>query len=346
MPYHRSLAVTFVAVIAAIPQARAALPSQYHVVDLGGRIDTSFLNADGVVAGQSDHARNSSYQPRLWVDAQPVELVDPKTDGVALGVNHAGVAVGWVNNKDGEKVFALKWTTPDTWVDVGRGLPSTVNQAVAISDDGDCVIQGWVGESRHSYVSAGCVSGHAVDLGSLGGGNTYATAINASGQVTGESDLADRKHPARAFLYTQGTMQGLGLLPDTRLSAGRGLNDQGHVVGACEDPGNLPHAFFYSNGAMQSLGTLGGFRSDAYAVNNFDIVVGVSQGGDFDDHAFVMDLGTQGNPMLSLQDMLDDSGKGWTLLNAVGINDAGQILVHAQVGPNRETHSGLLIPAQ
>src|SRR5499427_3416393 len=67
------------------------------------------------------------------------------------------------------------------------------------------------------------------DLGSLGGGVTHGLAINALGQVTGDSFLA--KQVQVPCPYPQSPNQ--------------------------KCPANLDHAFFWSNGTMTDLGTLG-----------------------------------------------------------------------------------------
>jgi len=81
------------------------------------------------------------------------------------------------------------------------------------------------------------------DLGSLGFGDSDATGINATGQVTGDSDLPTTikvtcyytghfclVHPTNAFLYSNGTMTGLGTLGGTD-SVGNAINRAGQVVG-------------------------------------------------------------------------------------------------------------------
>jgi probable HAF family extracellular repeat protein len=83
------------------------------------------------------------------------------------------------------------------------------------------------------------------DLGSLGGGVTHATAINASGEVTGHSTLTEGGDVYHAFLWSNGKMTDLGTLggPD---SNGRAINDSGEVVGMAEDSGEIPHGALWT----------------------------------------------------------------------------------------------------
>lgn len=101
----------------------------------------------------------------------------------------------------------------------------------------------------------------AFDIGTLGGPGTYATAINATGQVTGNSDTAGFG-PNHAFV-TQANGRGisdLGTLPGGHKSLGFDINASGQVTGESEHvrypdvPGasSFPHAFIAdSKGGMR-----------------------------------------------------------------------------------------------
>src|SRR6516225_12428249 len=85
------------------------------------------------------------------------------------------------------------------------------------------------------------------DLGSLGGGVAHGLAINASGQVTGDSVLSTLvqvpcpprygvpqkcfKHPDDAFEWSNGTMTDLGTLGGN-YSQGVAINGSGEAVGS------------------------------------------------------------------------------------------------------------------
>ena len=92
-----------------------------------------------------------------------------------------------------------------------------------------------------------------IDLGTLGGSSSRATAINDKGQVIGESatagDLA-----THAFLYSNGIMNDLGTLGGT-YSRATAINKKGQVVGASDTAENMvrQHPFLYSDGTMTDL---------------------------------------------------------------------------------------------
>ena len=106
------------------------------------------------------------------------------------------------------------------------------------------------------------------------------------------------------------------------------INNQGQVVGGAytnTGDSSIPHAFFYSGGKVLDLGTLGGPASGAWGINKAAQIVGDAQitPGDLfgAHHAFLY----SGGQMANLNSLLPPNS-GWTLTEAVSINDAGQIV--------------------
>src|SRR5215831_2012479 len=125
------------------------------------------------------------------------------------------------------------------------------------------------------------------DLGSLGGGVTRGLAINASGQVTGDSVSSQLvqvpcppqkyggakkcfTHPDDAFVWGNGTMTGLGTLGGN-FSQGVAINGSGEVVGSSSGKSPGTGGAFLSNGhGMHQLSA----PAVAYGINDSGQIAG------------------------------------------------------------------------
>lgn len=134
-----------------------------------------------------------------------------------------------------------------------------------------------------------------VDLGTLGG-NSFGSAINASGQVVGTSIVGGISH---AFVSDgRGPMIDLGT-PGIS-STGLAINSSGQVTGSSFGGYGLAY-IRNSDGTQLNLGTLGGNWSYGYGINDAGQVTGFAEILDGSKHAFVadshgsmLDLGTLG----------------------------------------------------
>jgi probable HAF family extracellular repeat protein len=106
------------------------------------------------------------------------------------------------------------------------------------------------------------------------------------------------------------------------------INDKGMVAGStyCYGPGCAQEnvATLYAGGTTTNLGTLGGNSSQALAINNLGHVAGTSKDASGNNRAFIYANGKM--------EAVNLSGAN----KAVGLNDAGQILVSTSAfgGPN------------
>lgn len=183
--------------------------------------------------------------------------------------------------------------------------------------------------------------GQIMDLGTFGGTESAASAINNRGQVVG---LALNALPdpfsffsfldfgsmngtqTRAFLWQHGQMQDLGTLggPDAQANW---VNNRGQVVGSSytnstPNPGTgIPtlHTFLWEEGKMLDLGSLGGTVSFPNAANERGQVIGQSTlVGDQTSDQFLWDKG-------KLTDLSTPQHAG-TMIIAHWIDDSGAVV--------------------
>jgi probable HAF family extracellular repeat protein len=267
------------------------------------------------------------------------------TATTGYAVNSSGTVAGWGLNSSGGQQAFVSTTGGLTGLPLGSG---TESYAYGINDAGTVVGNTYIGGQSNAtiWTSSGAT---------LLGANTYATAINNSGEVTGSN--------GQAFVVVDGQVQSLATLSGLEWSAAYGINDAGEAVGDGElSNGTFRGLIWSPDGTVVLLGTLGGASSQATGVNSNGEVVGFASLASGYQHAFSMvddmmiDLGTLGGSsyayginssgeivgysyltdgaqdaflyvngsMLDLNSLLP-ANSGWVLEEAFGINDSGQI---------------------
>ena len=249
------------------------------------------------------------------------------SQSAAYGINDRGQVVGEAETGGGGYVAFLYSNGAMTNLGTLGGA-----YADGINDSGQAVGENGAG---HAFLYS---NGTMTDLGTFGGQSSSAQGINASGQVVGEARISSGSY--HAFLYSNGTKADLGTLPGYSYSNATGINVTGQVAGWSWAGGTGPtHAFLESNGTMADLGTLpGGENSLANGINDSGQVVGYADisGGTF--HAFLYSNGT----MTDLNSLIDPTS-GWTLVEALAVNDNGWI-VGVGSDPAGGTRAFLLTP--
>jgi len=264
-----------------------ALPGTNSSVPQGG------ISQNGLISGLSE---NGLIDPLTGFPQMRAVLWDHTLRVVDLGTLGGHASAANAVNSRGQVVGAALNAVPEDPDIAGifNGLPAAQQVRAFL----------WQGGAMH-------------DLGTLGGNNAQATAINEQGDVSGfsgtnnDSAINDATglptiHP---FLWKDGRMQDLGSLGGTWAwpgsfaygPFGRVMNARGEVVGTSTLPGDLnQHAFLWSNGHMIDLGTLGGSISEAVSINDRGQVVGRAYVSDTPlvrdaflwEHGTMTDLGT------------------------------------------------------
>ena len=188
-------------------------------------------------------------------------------------------------------------------------LPGVSFQVNALNSAGQ--LTGYLTSSGVAVEAFFYDAGTITELGTFGGSDSIGYALNASGQVVGDSLFAG-DFVTHAFLYNGGPLVDLQTLGGSYSSADA-INDAGQIVGGSVPAGGLDtHAFLYANGNMSDLGTLGGSYSYAFAVNSSGMVAGEADAANGDTHGFVYaggvmtDVGTLGGNSSSVFALNDD----------------------------------------
>jgi probable HAF family extracellular repeat protein len=187
-------------------------------------------------------------------------------------------------------------------------------------------------DSIHAFLYDESATPRMRDLGTFGGSESWAYAINNSGKVTGYAATSVPYPYHHAFLYSGGKMRDLGTLGGTE-SWAFDLNEADKVVGSANLSGDSEnHAFLYDASAtprMRDLGTLGGSHSMAFGINDSEQVVGSAATRDDSIHAFLY----SGGKMRDLNSLIP-ANSGWELVSAEAINDKGHIVGY---GANKDS---------
>ena len=343
MPYLLALTLCFIA----LPPSSTGQGLPYFVTDLGtlgGSESKAFaVNRTGRVAGQSTVSLGSSVSlPFTWNTSTLTNIGSlGGAGGSAYAVNNLGYAVGAADTSTNE-------SHPYIWSDIfGKkdlGIPGSqfgialdinnANQLVGqyeISASGSIQDRAFIWDSVNGFQP----------IATLGGTSNAAVGINDSGLIVGFSSVANGD--THGFLLSGGVLTDIPTLGG-HLGIANKINDGGQVVGYSTLPStsaNPPyHAFLWTPGnAPANLGTLGGNRSIAWDINTSGQVVGSDELADGTSHAFIY---TPESGMVDLNTLVP--GSGWTLTQARGINDKGQIAGFG-VNPSGAVHGFLLTVA-
>jgi probable HAF family extracellular repeat protein len=306
-----SLALTAPAVLADPLYTATFLPDNFTAYGIGN---------DGSVVGSG---LNPDYQQRafVWQDGTTTFLPTLGGPSAWATATNGGIVVGASLSGDFTRGFIYRngdiRSTGTLYG--GESIAYGVNaagQVVGESTDAS-------GNTRAFLYSGGTLT----DIGTLGGADARARGINDAGMIVGGSQPGPGfpDDGAHAFLYHDGIMQDLGTLGGG-FSWAEAVNNAGQVAGYSLVGGTAVwHPFLYSGGVMHDLGSFGGDYGEAHAINAAGVVVGYSSSVEYGlSHAFVYADGS----MIDLNSVTDGLG-AQVLMDAVGINDAGQIVANS-----------------
>jgi probable HAF family extracellular repeat protein len=275
------------------------------------------INNNGDVVGMASFIGNTYQQAALWRNGVAYDLGTLGGNGsVANDINDYGVVVGEAGTI-GQGSQAFKWDSSNGMQALptlggDRSVAGCINSAGQI-----------VGSAFNSYDQirpvlwdGGGIQTFGV-ISALYGG--HASEINNAGQIVGM--IADANNQGHAMLWSNGVAQDLGTFGGGVGGSGASaINDAGQVVINTNTYGSYWSTSIWSNGSLQNLPNLGNNGAVGGAINSSGLVVGTALGVDGNSHAVLW----QNGEIIDLNSFVE--GTGWTLLNAIDINDKGQIV--------------------
>ncbi|MES2037008.1 MAG: hypothetical protein V4495_04165 [Pseudomonadota bacterium] len=276
---------------------------------------------------------NSYYVPKTSLLAE--------VDSHAYGINNLSTIVGSsVKEIDGSfQVIATVWQDGHTnyLASLSNGQYKSI--ARAINDKGVIVGESFTADIWYAHHATLWDGKGVTDLGTLGGADSDALAINNEGLVAGwasGSDPEDYMHPV---MWKDGKI--INLSP-AHHGAANSVNDNGLVVGYILDDEMYAHPTLWNNQKETVLQSAAGSFTYTSAINNKNQIVGSEITADGQFHALLWN--TPDSAPIDLNQFLDKSQRdaGWTLANATDINDKGWIVGSAMNIKTYESHAFVL----
>ncbi len=185
-------------------------------------------------------------------------------------------------------------------------------------------------------------TGHAQVIANAYDLTTKAAALNNQGQVVGQSN-------GQAFLWQNGVMRGLGVLPSTgwgdyNRSRADAINSTGEVVGGSGGFGPLVmsglydcYAFRYASGQMESLSSAMEVRSyEAFGINDRGDIVGLHEYHAFYRHnGRLVDLGTLSHVPAGNRSHADGLNERGQVVGVSSVGNSGALYSHATLWRQR-----------
>ena len=320
----------------------AATPARYSVTDLGAlrATDTSVataINNAGVVVGYSTSASGVPTAVR-WSGGTVVSLgtLPGGSDSVANAINDSGQIAGTADRPPTGYGYPVRWSAAGVIQDLSGPVDNRLGVGNGIDPGGRVA-----GGQRPADSEGGpnailySASGTPTDLGNPPDSLGPANAVNAVGQVVGGGP---------AFVWRNGTTTLLPGLPGGTGGVATAINISGQIVGSATAGGSSnERAVLWTAGTATDLGTVDGITPNrATGINAAGQIVGTADPQCSPCAAPRAWIRQPGGTATALDTLLP-AGSGWTLRQADGINDRGQIVgagLH-----NGVLHAFVLTPA-
>ena len=334
-------AITLLAVLACATRLAAQDkpdPHQHHhykLIDLGTlggplSLYPAFqlaLNNQGAVAGCADTSVSDPNYPNfnLFLTVYQFPLAGPNAY-IFHGFKWQQGALNDLGALPGVNSSCVNWLN-------GRGDAAGLSENGAIDP-----LTGWPEVEAVLWKD-----GQVTPLGTLGGNESFASAMNNRDQVVGPAlnaipdpiSMLGAGTQTRAFLWDkENGMQDLGTLGTGNDAFAVSVNEHGEVAGfSFTDSTSSPpqHSFIWKKDrGMRDLGTFGGTYSQATAINNRGQVIGSSD----------LEGGNARHPFFWSQGRLKDIGTfGGVFGNANFLNDAGEVVGYGGLPGDQVTHA-------
>lgn len=323
--------------LAAIALLTGAAPSQaqtYTLKDLGAAPGESVsvgygLNEMGQAAGTS--SAPSGAMATLFSNGLATNLgtLEPNDVAIATGISRTTEVVGYefFSSTPNNTSHAFVYSNGRLLDIHSPSLFPAGTMAEAVNGLGDVVGEGLLNSSSfHAFLYA---NGKMVDIGPPGSYQAFAVAINDAGQIVGNSYFTNGG--GGAFIYLNGAFTFLAPPRGAQVSV-FAVNRIGEVVGEIYASGTT-HAAIFVNGSWTDLGALSGSATHATGINTQGQVIATAIFPQVSYHppkpGKHVGLIFIGGALVDLNTLIP-AGSGFTITDAIAINDAGEILCNAK----------------
>jgi probable HAF family extracellular repeat protein len=332
------LAVLLIALWSTFLGNHLTAATTYSVQDLGDGFIPLAINNLGQIAGAGTTSERAT--AFLLDDGALTPILHPGGEEVRVrAINNLGQVVGASRDTIGYD-HAFVWNKDSGW----RGLdPPDVDYGWANSiNDAGVIVGELFGEAALWQTD-----GQIIRLGHLGGQYSDAFGVNSAGDVVGLSALDLVGLQQHAFLWRQGEMHDLGVTDSItkgfqEYAIGFNINNRGQIAGDAVgyNKNNSPDVPNYGFLWNQSTGLKALVPNVSFfALNDAGQAVGgISENGLFTWNAMLYENGT----VYNLNDLIA-SPRSVRLMEATGINNAGQIIAWGRAALSDPNEHGYLL---